>query len=185
MEDFLKKVCELVYGEIEKTGVPTKPQADLAVEVGKRLAKKLEADVNIVEAGTLLMDCVLGQALIENRRNDHIKMSLKKADELLVGSSLSDEEKDNIRHCILEHHGVDKFYSLESEICCNADCYKFTSIKGFAIALRHTRDMPFKDLVDLLDKKVEEKWNAVSLDIVKKELNSEHKIILNILKYLQ
>ena len=183
MEKFLIEARKLAYGEVEKTGMPVKVHVDLATEVGKRLAKELGANVDIVEAGTLLMDCALGQALKENRQSEHVKMSADKANELLDQSSLSKKEKENILYCVMEHHGVGKFFSLESEICCNADCYKFTSIKGFIVTLRYTRDMPFENLILLLRNKVDEKWNALSLDVCKKELTSQHKIIIEMLTH--
>ncbi len=184
MEEFLIEARKLAYSEVEKTNMPVKLHVDLATEIGKRLAEELGANVDIVEAGTLLMDCLIGQALRENRPKEHIKMSLDKANELLDKFLLSEEEKENIRHCVIEHHGVDKFYSLESEICCNADCYRFISIKGFSFAMRYLRDMPFKDLVALLNEKANEKWNALSLDIAKKEITPQYEVILQILKGL-
>lgn len=184
MEKFLVEARKLAYDEVEKTGMPVKMHVDLATEVGKRLAQELGANIDVVEAGTLLMDCLIGQSLKENRRSEHVQMSLDKTNELLNNSSLSEEEKENIRHCVSEHHGVDKFYSLESEIVCNADCYRFTSIKGFSFSMRYLREMPFKDLVNLLGEKVEEKWNAISLDVVKKELIPQHEALVEMLKGL-
>jgi len=184
MEEFLIEVKKLAYSESEKTGMPIKQHIDLATETSIRLANDLKADANIVEAGTLLMDCMIGQALKENRLADHVDMSLKKAQELFETSSLSQEEKDNISHCILEHHGAEKFYSVESEICCNADCYRFASIKGFMFATRYLREMPFNDLVNRLKEKVNEKQNAITQDIVKKELEPEYIIINELLKKL-
>ena len=185
MQDFLKQARKLAYDEVEKTGMPLKLHVDLACNVAKRLAKELGADVDIVEAGTLLMDCLIGQALKENRMPDHVQMSLDRANELIEQSSLTDKERENIRHCISEHHGVDKFYSLESEICCNADCYRFISIKGFSYVMRYLREMPFEDLVELLNKKVDEKWNALSLDTCKNELESQHKVLEGLLAGLK
>lgn len=185
MKDFLKQARKLAYDEVEKTGIPLRLHVDLACEVGKRLAKELGADVDIVEAGVLLMDCLIGRAIQAGKLEDHVKMSLGGANKLLNKSSLSDEEKENIRHCVLEHHGASKFYSLESEICCNADYYRFTSVLGFSYGLRYLRDMPFKDLVGLLAKKVEEKWNLLSLDICKKELGPQHKILTDLLGVLK
>lgn len=185
IKDFLTQTRKLAYDEVERTGMPLKLHVDLACETGKRLAKKLGANVDVAEAGTLLMDCLIGQALREGKLEEHIKMSLAKADELLEKSALTDKVKENIQHCILEHHGAKKFYSLESEICCNADCYRFTSIKGFSYAMRFLRDMPFNDLVALLEKKVVEKWGLLSLDICKKELADQHEVIEKILKELK
>ena len=185
MEDFLKELRKLAYGEIDKTKIPARMQVDFTTEIGKKLAKKLGANIDIVEAGTLLMDCMVGQAVNENRQKEHVQMGLEKTNELLEKSSLSEEEKENIRHCVLEHHGVEKFYSTESEICCNADCYKFISIEGFIITTRYTREMPFGDLIKLLKNKLEKKWNAISLDIVKKELTPQHQALLEVLKGLK
>lgn len=185
MEKFLEEARKLTYGEIEKNGVPSKYQIDVAIEAGKRLAKELGVNTDVVEAGTLLMDCMLGQAIKENRQSEHVQISLEKTNELLNSSSLSLNEKENIRHCVLEHHGVKKFYSRESEVVCNADCYKFVSIRGFGVTLRYTRDMPIGDLITLLKNKADEKWKAISIPKVKKELSSQHKTIIKILKYME
>jgi|SRR3989344_7007210 len=184
MEEFLIEVRKFVYSKIEATGVPSKPQVEFATKIGKRLAKNLGANIDIVEVGTLLMDSMLGEAYKQSRGEEHAKMALKETDNLLVQSSLSEEEKENIRQCVLEHHGVSKFYSLESEICCNADCYKFTSIKGFLISLRYTKERPFRELVNLLTEKLNEKWNALSLNVCKNELTPQHKIIVGLLEEL-
>lgn len=184
MEEFLIEAKKLAYSESEKMGMPIKQHIDLATETSIRLAKDLKANVNIVEAGTLLMDCMIGQALKENKLADHIDMSLKKAKELFENSSLSQEEKDNISHYILEHHGTKEFYSIESEICCNSDCYRFASIKGFMFATRYLREMPFSDLLNKLKEKVNEKQNAITLDIAKKELETEYIVINELLKKL-
>lgn len=185
MKDFLALARKFGYEEVEKTGMPLKLHVDLACQIGKRLAESLGANIEIVEIGTLLMDCMIGQAIKQGKLSEHIQMSTEKADELLAQSNLSSKDKENIRHCVLEHHGADKFYSLESEICCNADCYRFTSVKGFSYAVRYMRDMPFADMVNLLENKVAEKWGLVSLDICRKELLPQHSILESFLKELK
>lgn len=184
MGKFLIEARKLAYSETEKNGTPPIPILNLSTEKGKKIAKKLGANIDIVEAGTLLMDCALGRALKENRLKDHVKMSFNLANGLLEKHSLSKEVKENIRHCILEHHGVKKFYSLESEICCNADCFRFVSIKGFVMQARYGRNMSFEDMTSLLKKKTDEKWNALSLDVAKKEITPQYEVILKILKGL-
>lgn len=184
MKNFISQARKLAYDEVEKTTMPLKLHIDLATEVGVKLAKELGANGQIVEAGTLLMDCLIGQALKENRLVDHVQMSLDKTNELLAQSSLTAEQKENIHHCVLEHHGVEKFYSIESEICANADCYRFISIKGFMYATRYLRKMPFNDLVELLSKKVDEKWSVLTINACKKELAPQHEVIKTYLRYL-
>lgn len=185
IKNFLVQAKKLAYDEVKRTGMPLELHVNLAYETGKRLARELRANVDIVEAGTLLMDCLIGQAIRDGKLEEHIKMSLAGANKLLDKSTLPGEVKENIRHCILEHHGAKKFYSLESEICCNADCYRFTSIKGFSYAMRYMRDMPFLDLVTLLEKKVDEKWNLVSLDTCKTELITQHEVLTEMLAGLK
>lgn len=96
---------------------------------------------------------------------------------------LSDEQKENLIKCVEEHHGVDKFYSIESEIVCNADCYKFIHPKGvfdYCSILGRRFNNLSKEL-EQLEYKMDEKYNAMSLDIVKNELepyyNSFKKLI--------
>lgn len=185
MQELINEARKVAYSESERTGMPVKSHIDLATETAKRLANELGANEEIVEVGTLLMDCMIGQALKENKLSEHAEMSLEKANGLLNNSSLPEEQKENIRHCILEHHGKDKFYSLESEICCNSDCYRFASTKGFSFAMRYLRPMPFEDLLKILNQKLDEKWDALSLELCKKELAPQHKLITEILKYLK
>jgi len=184
MKDFLQKARKLAYSEFEKTGMPVKQHIDLSCRVGERLAEELGADTEIVEAGTLLMDCMIGTAYQQGKLEDHVQMSLDKTNEILAEFSLAEEAKENIRHCVQQHHGVEEFYSPESEICCNADCYRFASVEGFLYSVRYLRDMPFEKLIQLLSKKADEKWNALSLDICKQELESEYKLVKKMLRKL-
>ncbi len=166
--------------------MPLIGHVDLAKEKGIELAKKLGADESVVEAGTLIMDCMIGQAIKEGRQPEHIQMSLEKTNELLASSDLTEQIKENIRHCVLEHHGVEKFFSLESEIVANADCYRFVSVQGFVCALRYLRPtMPFEEVIALIKSKVEEKWGIISLEEVKSELSPQHQLIKKILTNLK
>ncbi len=184
MDRFLKQASDFAYSEVNRTGMPIRMHVDLSSQMGKELAIKLNANPDIVQAGTILMDCMLGEALKKGRQKDHIQMSLDKTNELLEKSNLDAKTKENIRHCVLEHHGVRKFFSLESEICCNADCYRFASVKGFLIATRYLRDMPFEDLCALLKSKADEKAHALSLNICKEELGDQIRLINSILKHI-
>lgn len=177
MDQLLRQAKDLAYTEVERTGMPLKQHVDLSYKEGTRLAIQLGANVKIVQIGTLLMDCKIGQALKENRLDDHVQMSLDKTNALLAKSDIDDQDKENIRRCVLEHHGVEKFYSLESEICANADCYRFVSAKGFSYAMRYLRDMPFPNLVILLRNKVEEKWGVISIPEVRSKLESQYNTI--------
>lgn len=185
MKNFIEKIKEFAYSEQERTGMPLKQHIDLSCEKAKELTDKLNADVDIVTAGTLLMDCVIGTAIQEGRITEHVQMCLNKTNEFLDSVELLEDVKENIRHCVSEHHGVDKFYSLESEICCNADCYRFASTKGFFYTVRFLRDMPVDEFIKLLRNKFNEKREALTLDVCKNELKDELITIDDFIKKLE
>jgi hypothetical protein len=173
---------ELAISEAEKYGLPSPFHVNLSYEVGQRLAKELNADAKIVAVGTYLMDCMLGQAFKEGRQVEHVAMSAEKAKKMF-GSypDIDQSAQENIVACILEHHGVKNFTTLESEICCDADCYRFASVEGFIGGIHNGRKMELKALLDLYNAKADEKWNALSLEICKKELEPQYKAIKNLI----
>src|SRR5690606_22566221 len=105
-----------------------------------------------------------------------------KAKEILGSfEDVSEDEKQDILHCVLEHHKVEKFYSLESEICCNADCYRFASVKGFIGGIHDSRNMPIDEIIELYRSKANEKWDNITLDTVRRELKQEYNAIKQLL----
>ena len=81
-------------------------------------------------------------------------------------------EKENIIKCVEEHHGVEKFFSIESEVVANADCYKFVHPKGvlYYSSMLGRRFHDFNKELEQLDFKLNEKHNTISLPLVKEEL---------------
>jgi len=172
---------DFVYKDIEEYHTPSKFHVDYSIEKGQWLAKKLKADKNIVFLGTLLMDCKLGQAFKEGRLKDHVDISLKKSKQILsADKDITSRESVIVLECVKKHHGSLKFDSLEAEICCNADCYKFASVKGVIGGIANFRQMTVDDIVKLYSAKADEKWQALTLDICKKELEPEYKAIKNL-----
>lgn len=171
--------------EFTKIDGPMETHQQIANEAGQRIAEKLNADSNIVLLGTLLMDCVIGIAIKENRLADHVVMCHQKTKELLdLDPDITNVEKNNVLACVLEHHGVPKFSTLESEIVCNSDCYRFSSIKGTFFFFRYFRQMPDSELINLIKIKFQEKRNAITLDIVKDELKDQLIAIENYINLL-
>jgi hypothetical protein len=155
----------------------------LARDKGIELSEKLNGNRFIVEIGTYLMDCEIGTAIKEGRIQDHIQLSLQKAKELFDKyPELDSDIRTNLEQCILQHHGGLKFHSIEAEICCNADCYRFASLKGVALGLRYFRDYEFETLISLLSTKLEEKHSALTLNICIDELEPQYPIIKELFK---
>lgn len=181
MNDIVEATKKFSYGQSEKFGVPSVFQLELSNRKGQELAGKLKANKDIVLLGTLLMDCMLGNALKEGRLQDHVEMSAIEADKLLTELKMPGQDKENVMQCVRQHHGVKKFFSLESEICCNADCYRFASVEGLLGSIHHMRTMPVNELVKLFSVKADEKWNATTLDICRVELKPQYEAIKTLL----
>ncbi len=185
-EQFLKKVRDFAYAEEAKFHTPPKFHVDFTNEKGLKLAEALHANKDIVSAGTFLMDSMLGAAMTEGRLKEHVMMAVKKTKELFGEfPELTEEEKENILNCVREHHGAERFSSLESEICCNADCYRFLSMEGVVGGMKNFREMEKKELIDLFLKKGEEKWNVLSLSGCKKELEPQYQAVKVLLQRMK
>lgn len=168
---FLKQAEELARVQSDEYHIPAWQVIELANKKGQQLAEKLGADKDIVLAGTLLMDCQLGPAMQAGDVGQHTVLAAKRARELFAESPEIDiQTQDKIIACIMEHHGVETFSCIESEICCNADCYRFLSVEGFLLSVRYLRDMPFESLIKILRDKAAEKRQALSLPVCVQEL---------------
>ncbi len=174
----ISRVKEMAYTDSRENGAPSIFQIDYATEVAIRLADLLGADRRICQTGAYLMDCALGTAYRRGVLDQHVAMSHKKAEDFLNSVvDVTEADRKNILNCVLEHHGVGKFSSLESEIVCNADCYKFLSVKGVVGGIMHMRDMEVDQVVQIFEAKAVEKWGALSLDVCKQELKNQYENI--------
>jgi hypothetical protein len=99
-------------------------------------------------------------------------MSLEASKEFLEQFDLDEETVKKILSCVEEHHGAEEFTCKESEICANADCYKFLHPKGFLnyLCILNGRGGNFKEAIEGVLPKLEEKHNILSLDVCKEEL---------------
>lgn len=182
-QSLIDDITKFSTNQSETYGVPSIFQLNLSKEKGQLLAQESKADKKIVLLGTLLMDCMLGPAFKAGKIQEHVNMSATKADELLSwNSEILKEEKTNIIKCIEQHHGTKKFFSLEAEICSNADCYRFASVSGFLGSLAYGPNLPFDARIKLLNDKADEKWNLITLDSVKKELAPQYQSIKQLLE---
>jgi hypothetical protein len=143
IDKLLQRAKEFALEQSKQTGAPSTFNLELSNEKGQWLAEKLGADKKIVLIGTSLMDCQLGLAMKQGKIAKHIELSAQKMEEILAGfPEIDNITKKKIIYCVKQHHGAEKFHSLEAEICCNADCYRFASLKGFVDGLRSFGDMP-------------------------------------------
>lgn len=171
--------------ELAKINGPLPGHLDIANNAGQKIATILKANKDIILLGTLLMDCAIGTAIKEKRLSDHIQMSHDIAKQLLdQDEDITTDEKQNVLSCILEHHGAKNFYSLESEIVCNSDCYRFASVPGFYCAMTQFEEISGFNMTDLFKSKFIEKTNAITLDFVKDDLNEQISTIRSFVSYI-
>lgn len=159
--------------ELEKYNYDVGPLYDISINEGKRLSSILNVDIDIVMIALSLMDAKLPEAVRTNRAKEHTEMGLAAAKIILDQvSDMSEDKKMNILKCIEEHHGKSNYYSKESEVVANVDCYKFLSPKGIItyISILGRRLNDFEKEWDQLEMKMDEKFSHLSLDIAKEEL---------------
>ena len=176
----IKEAKELALAEIKKYNASEK-FFEIANTKGQKLAKKLGADKNIVMLGTLFMDLKVSECVAEGKVPEHIQRSADSAkivlDKYKSANQLTQEEYDKILNCIEAHHATKPYACKESEICANADCYKFLHPRGFInyAMILGERDKDADKVLDALEAKMDEKIKIVSLDICKKELERNYK----------
>src|SRR3989338_2399597 len=182
MKEIIQKAEKFALEEIEKYGEPPKFLFVEAAKYAARLADEMDIDKGIVSVGVWLMDAKLPQALKEKKQTDHVKMSSEASKEFLSGFDLPKEKVEKIINCVEGHHKDVPWTCKEAEVVANADCYKFLVVKNWLSFLHSLgeRKMPFQDALKYAEQKADEKWKILSLDICKKELEPQYKLIKEI-----
>lgn len=170
-EDLIQDAQLLASEATARYNLPPQIHIDIARDAGQKLASVHNANREIVLIGTLLMDCGLGQAIAEGDRNKHIDIAVQNFKDICVRhKEITPEEQAAIIACIKEHHGAAVFTSIESEICCNADCYRFLTVRGIIGGLQAKTSSDELATIELYKEKVEEKAAALTLSTAKADL---------------
>lgn len=188
IEELLEKANKFNKQEIEKYNPDIWFLHEIAVEAANRLAKEYGADENIVNIAIAMMDSKLHEASALGIPKQHIEMSVAATKDLLSDVNfLTDDVKENIIKCVEEHHGVDKFFSIESEVVANADCYKFVHPKGFFyyLSMFGRRFHNFDKEIEQLNFKLNEKYRTISLPLVKEELGKYYEFFQKLIDELK
>ncbi len=137
--------------------------------LAKELAKKMNADIEIVEIAAWLHD--IGS--VRFGRADHHLTSAKIAKDFLLERGYDKEKIEKIRKCILNHRGSkeeeNKRDFIEAKIVANADAADaFEDVsKQFLICLVH-ENSSLEEAKKSIKKKLQNKWNQLSLKEAKK-----------------
>lgn len=182
-EELVRRIDDIARNEIAQYGLPTQRHYDLSLKKGIELAKKLNADVNLVQAGIALMDIKLGQAAAEKQQSQHVKYSVDFAKEVLTNLKVEEPYYSILINCVSAHHAAVPFESLEAEIVANADCYRFIHPLG-VMSFHATvvkRGNEHNSALKAVEAKLDEKFSILSLDEAKSELLDYYKMFKEIL----
>lgn len=182
-KELADKIDAIAREEIATYGLPTQRHYDLSLAKGIELAKKLNADVNLVQAGIALMDIKLGQAAREGHQPEHVKYCVEYAEKLLKELNVDEPYYSNLINSVAAHHGAIPFASLEAEIVANADCYRFIHPRG-VMSFHATvvkRGNEHDAALKAVEAKLDEKYGILSLDVAKDELLEYYKMFKDIL----
>ncbi len=182
MQDLIQKAKEWALSEIELNKIPAKELWDISNQVGQELADKLGANKEIVMLGTILMDIKLGESRKQGK--DHVVAGVDATKEFLNQFELDSLTKENIINCVEAHHGTVEYKYKEAEICANADCYRFLTPKGVFqfFKVLSLRESDFNKILDQVEFKLEEKYNVLTLDICKQELEPYYKMFKDLIQ---
>ena len=172
MQDIIKHTREYALSELKNYGTPKEECRKLSYEKWQELAEKLWANKDIVALGTLLMDIKLGECTYQNKAHEHTQKSIEATQIFLQQYKVDQETIDEVTACVGAHHGMQRYPSLEAEICANADCYRILHPRWFTsiIILFGRRNESTNWMLEQLEGKVEEKHKILSIDICKQEL---------------
>ncbi len=167
--------------EIEQYKLPAHLHYDLSYRKAIEIAQEVKANIDLVRIGVALMDIKLGEAFQRGELGKHVEMSVD-ASVRFLSDKLSDNNLDIIINCIEGHHGKIPFKYVEAEICANADCYRFIHPTGvfFYISNLGKRSLPASEIFSQAKSKLTEKWDIVSIDYVRNELEDYY---IHLLQY--
>ena len=158
--------------------IPTLDDYNDTINVALELGRKLNVNLDVIKLGVRFVEVRLGKAIADKKPAEYVNMSLGFAMDFLTGYPISEDLKKKVLACIKEQNDK-KFSCLEAEICTNAMCYNFLTPKKVLRLFYNLkqRGYNFDEIFLYVDEKTHEKWNKLTLDICKKDLEHNYKKI--------
>ena len=133
------------------------------VKYAKLMAKKIEADGEIVEIAALLHD--YASAKDYKLYKDHHLHGSKLAEEVLKKFDYPQNKIDQVKHCILCHRGSKAVKKLTKEALCITDADSmahFDSVSSLFYLAFFSHKMDIDEANNWLLQKLERSWNKLS-----------------------
>jgi uncharacterized protein len=150
------------------------------------LAKKLDADINVVEVSAYLHD--IGRAKYTEGANEeeHHIIGAKKAEEILKELKYGREFIEKVKHCILAHRGSKEPdpETIEAKIVNTADAMShFDSFLDLVAVFYEDSNFDFEKTIALIDAKIDRDWNKkITIPEAKKIVRKKYDAIKLLIK---
>lgn len=151
------------------------------VEISSKMAKDLNADVQVVEIAAYFHDIT---KMTGERKNHHIT-GANYAEKFLSKYNIEKEKIKKIKNCILKHRGSSEFTrdTIEEKIIATADAVAHIEHPlTLFYAWYGKRQLQIDEGADAIINKLEKSWNKIEFDYTKKKLNERYKILIKMLK---
>lgn len=146
----------------------------LSMRKASELAKKLNADIQVIEAALWLGDSRVLLCMREKRLNEHIKEGALFARKVMKDAKCSQEFIERVVNCIEEHHSK-THKTIEGEIVANADGYRFLEPEGLLfLQYKNANTMEYLEVLKYMESKLEEKWATLTILECKKEMKQKY-----------
>ncbi len=147
------------------------------------LAKKYEADVEIVELGALLHDIAMPSEI--GSREEHNVYGMKIADELLTKLNYPQNRKERVKECILRHRGskdlprntIEEQCVADADVMAHFDCIPSLFHLAFG---KDEMGLSIEDGTEFVKKKLERDYNKLSAK-TREILKNRYENIINVL----
>ena len=186
MSDITEKIKEELLRRCEvskeKTGYDFwNEHIKYVVENAIELAKKYNADIEIVELGALLHDIAMPSEY--GPREEHNIYGAKIAEELLLKLDYPKDRIERVKNCVLNHRGMDDRprNTIEEECVADADVIAhFDTIPAlFSLAYRE-KNLSVQEGKEFVRKKLERDYRKLS-NRTREVLNDRYKNIMQVL----
>lgn len=145
------------------------------------LAKRYEADIEIVELGALLHDIAMPSEF--GPREEHNVYGIKIADELLTKLNYPKDKKEKVKECVLRHRGSKDLprNTIEEQCVADADVIAhFDCIPSLFHLAYNELNLSVNDGEEYVKKKLERDYNKLS-DKTREMMKDRYSNILKVL----
>ncbi len=185
MKDIVKLSEELMRKQTQVNKAPAWLLTELAIKKGKELSKKHDVDERLVLTSLYLAHTIFSLVWQGNIQENHPELSSEFVKKYLDEWSVDKNKQEIILNAIEAHHNKVPTKSKIAEVVKNAECFKFVTVEGSLIWLHELgiRQIPFKEAVDKVIQKMEQKKSLLTFDDCIQEAEKNCNKILELLKF--